>query len=61
MRRITLFAVTAMLVLLNGSATFGQATASGTIQGTVLDKSEASVGGAVVEAKNKATGAVRPN
>jgi len=38
---------------------FGQATASGTIQGTVLDKSQAAVSGAQVEATNKATGSVR--
>src|SRR6266566_7541593 len=60
MRRITLFALIAALALLTGnSAAFGQATASGTIQGTVLDKSQAAVGGAVVEATNKATGSVR--
>jgi len=60
MRRITLFALIAMLVLsITSSATFGQATASGTIQGTVVDKSQAAVGGAVVQARDKATGAVR--
>jgi hypothetical protein len=60
MRKITLFAVMAMLVLsLNGSATFGQATASGTIEGTVLDKSGASISGAEVVITSKATGATR--
>lgn len=60
MRRLTLFALIAAWALLtSSSAAFGQATASGTIQGTVLDKSQAAVGGAQVEAKNKATGAVR--
>jgi len=60
MRRITLFALIAALAFLtSSSATFGQATASGTIQGTVIDKSQAAIGGAQVEASNKETGAVR--
>jgi hypothetical protein len=60
MRKTTLFAVMAMLVLsLSGSATFGQATASGTIEGTVLDKSGASITGAEVVITSKATRATR--
>jgi carboxypeptidase family protein len=38
---------------------FGQATASGAIQGTVFDHSQAAIVGAQVEATNKATGIVR--
>src|SRR6266446_4244058 len=60
MRRITLFILIAALALLVGSsATFGQATASGTIQGTVLDKSESLITGAQVVITSKATGATR--
>jgi len=60
MRRTTLFALIAVLALLvSGNVAFGQATASGTIQGTVLDKSQAAVSSAQVEATNKATGSVR--
>jgi outer membrane receptor protein involved in Fe transport len=60
MKRIILVVLVAMVVLsINASATFGQATASGAIQGTVLDKSEAAIAGAQVEASNKATGLVR--
>src|SRR5438128_3812994 len=60
MRRITLFTVIAAWTLLAGSsATFGQATASGTIQGTVLDKSESVITGAQVVITSKATGATR--
>jgi hypothetical protein len=60
MRRISLFTLIAALALLAGSsATFGQATASGTIQGTVLDKSESLITGAQVVITSKATGATR--
>src|SRR5882724_5508844 len=60
MRRITVFAVIAALaVVTSSSATFGQATASGTIQGTVLDKSESLITGAQVVITSKATGATR--
>ncbi|PYU06542.1 MAG: hypothetical protein DMG34_05780, partial [Acidobacteria bacterium] len=60
MRRITLFTLIAAWTLLAGSsATFGQATASGTIQGTVLDKSESVITGALVVIASKATGATR--
>src|SRR6266566_761876 len=60
MRRITLFTLIAAWTLLAGSsATFGQATASGTIQGTVLDKSESVITGAQVVITSKATGATR--
>jgi outer membrane receptor protein involved in Fe transport len=60
MRRITLFTLIAAWTLLAGSsATFGQATASGTIQGTVLDKSESVITGAQVVITSKATGGTR--
>jgi hypothetical protein len=60
MRRTTLFALIAVLALFtSASATFGQATASGTIEGTVLDKSQSSISGAEVIITSKATGATR--
>jgi hypothetical protein len=60
MRRTTLFALVAVLALFTGaSATFGQATASGTIEGTVLDKSQSSISGAEVIITSKATGTTR--
>jgi hypothetical protein len=60
MRRITVFALIAALAIVSSSsATFGQATASGTIQGTVLDKSESLITGAQVVITSKATGATR--
>lgn len=60
MRRTTLFAFIAVLALFaSGSVAFGQATASGTIEGTVLDKSQASISGAQVTITSKATGTTR--
>src|SRR6266566_1679985 len=60
MRRITVFAlIAALAIVTSSSATFGQATASGTIQGTVLDKSESLITGAQVVITSKATGATR--
>src|SRR5258708_4889254 len=60
MRRTTLFALVAVLALLgSGSVALGQATASGTIEGTVLDKSQSSISGAEVVITSKATGATR--
>src|SRR5207248_5740157 len=60
MRRITAFALIALFaVLTGGSVAFGQATASGTIEGTVLDKSQSTIGGAEVVITSKATGATR--
>jgi hypothetical protein len=60
MRRITVFALIAALAIVSSSsATFGQATASGTIQGTVLDKSESLITGAQVVITSKGTGATR--
>jgi len=57
---------TALLILLvlalgltGSSAAFGQATASGAIQGTVLDKSEGAIVGAEVSVASKATGTTR--
>lgn len=57
----TAFLLLLVLTLASASASsaFGQATATGTIQGTVLDKSQSAVGGAQVEVTNKATSAVR--
>src|SRR3989442_1963924 len=49
-----------LCVLLLGSANlFGQATASATVEGTILDKTQAAVVGATVTLKNKETGATR--
>jgi hypothetical protein len=60
MRKTTLFALVAVLALLaSGSVAFGQATASGTFEGTVLDKSQSSIGGAEVIITSKATGTMR--
>jgi Carboxypeptidase regulatory-like domain len=60
MRRITLVVLMLALASAVGTgAAFGQATASGTIQGTVLDNSQAAIAGAQVECSNKETAAVR--
>jgi len=60
MRRITLFVLIVVLASAAGTTpAFGQATASGTVQGTVLDNSQAAISGAQVECSNKETGAVR--
>jgi len=48
-----------LLLSLGSGNAFAQATASGTIQGTVTDQTSAVVSGAQVEAKNKATGVTR--
>src|SRR3954463_9526484 len=48
-----------LLVLFGSNLLFAQATASGSIQGTVYDKSQAIVVGAQVTATNQATGASR--
>src|SRR5437879_5453463 len=49
-----------LCVLLLGSANlFGQATASATLEGAILDKTQAAVVGATVTLKNKETGATR--
>ncbi len=59
-KRIFCFAiVAALLFALGAGQAEGQATASGTIQGTVVDKSQASVSGAEVVVTNKATGTAR--
>ena len=51
---------TLLLVILFGTGyVFSQATATGTLQGTVVDKSQAVVVGAEVVATFKATGATR--
>jgi outer membrane receptor protein involved in Fe transport len=48
-----------LLLSLGGGNAFGQATASGTIQGTVTDQTSAVVSGAQVVAKSKATDSSR--
>ena len=49
-----------LCVLLLGSANlFGQATASATLEGAILDKTQAVVVGAAMTLKNKETGATR--
>jgi outer membrane receptor protein involved in Fe transport len=54
--RITYFVLVAVLLLSLGSGgLFAQVTATATIQGTVLDASQAAVSGAQVVAKNKGT------
>jgi outer membrane receptor protein involved in Fe transport len=60
MKRIGLLLLFVLTLIVAESPTaFGQATASGAIQGTVLDHSQAAIVGAQVEATNKATGIVR--
>jgi hypothetical protein len=60
MKRVMyLLLVGIVLLSLGTSNAFAQATASGTIQGTVTDKSGAVVSGAQVVAKNKATDLTR--
>jgi hypothetical protein len=60
MRRISVFGLVVVLALLTrGSASFGQATASSTVEGTVLDKTQSTIGGAEVVITSKATGATR--
>ena len=56
MKRLAYLLLAGVLLLSLGSVkAFAQATASGTIQGTVTDKSGAVVSDAQVVAKNKAT------
>src|SRR6266403_1405785 len=60
MRKLVQVLMVGLLLLSLGSGNaFAQATASGTIQGTVTDQTSAVVSGAQVEAKNKATGVTR--
>src|SRR5262249_35408732 len=63
MRRIMYFVLAMVLssffVLLAASSANAQATASATIQGTVMDKSQAAVSGAEVVITSKATGTTR--
>ena len=60
MKRLTyLVLVGVVLLSLASGNAFAQATASGTIQGTVTDKSGAVVAGAQVVAKSKATDSIR--
>ena len=56
MKRLTYLVLVALFLFSLGSVDlFAQVTATATIQGTVLDKSQAAVAGAQVVAKNKAT------
>jgi outer membrane receptor protein involved in Fe transport len=60
MKRLTYLLLVGMVLLSLGSGSaFAQATASGTIQGTVMDKSGAVVTGAQVVVKSKATDTTR--
>src|SRR6267143_3416024 len=60
MKRLTyLLLVGVLLLSLGGGNAFAQATASGTIQGTITDKTGAAVSGAQVVAKSKATDSTR--
>ena len=60
MRRLTyVLSVGVLLLSLGSGNAFGQATASGTIQGTVTDQTSAVVSGAQVVAKSKATDSSR--
>src|SRR6266403_1090825 len=60
MRRLTYLLIIGIVLLSMGSGSaFAQATASGTIQGTVTDATGAAVSGAQVVAKSKATDSTR--
>jgi len=60
MRKCAYLVVIGLFVSTLGSGSlFAQATASGVIEGTVIDKSQASVSGAEVVAKNKGTDLTR--
>ena len=59
MKRLAYLGVLVCLLALGSQSAFAQATASGTIQGTVTDTSGAVVTGAQVEAKSKTTDTVR--
>lgn len=58
-RKLWLQAILLAALLLVSSMLFAQATATATLEGTVVDKSQAVVGGAEVSLTNKATGEVR--
>ncbi len=58
-RSLSVFGLYALALALAGAPLFGQATASATLQGNILDKTEAVVGGASVKMTNKETGLVR--
>jgi outer membrane receptor protein involved in Fe transport len=59
MKRVLPFLLLAVLIAFSASSLFAQATASGTIAGTVLDKSQAVVTGANVVITSKATNSTR--
>lgn len=59
-RKLWLYAIFVVsLMLIGSSMLFAQATATATLEGTVVDKSQAVVGGAEVSLTNKGTGEVR--
>lgn len=59
MKRVILAVLIGLVFLTGSSAAFGQATASGTIEGTVLDKSQSAISGAEVVLTSKTNGASR--
>jgi hypothetical protein len=59
MKRYVQLSIISLLIVLGAANLFAQATASGTIQGTVVDKSQAVVTGASVVVTSKATGSSR--
>ena len=60
MKKLTYFLLVALVLLSFGSGgAFAQATASGTIQGTITDQSQGVVQGAEITAKNKGTDLTR--
>lgn len=60
MKKISLaFLIATLGLLASGTTTFGQATASSTVEGTVFDNSQSTIGGAEVVITSKATSATR--
>src|SRR5215470_10822152 len=59
MKRTGLFIVVLLLLASTSSSAFGQATATGTIQGTITDKSGSIISGAEIVITSKATAASR--
>src|SRR5215510_10916859 len=59
MKRTVVLVLLLVLSLFTSASAFGQATATGTISGTVMDKSSSVISGAEVVITSKATGASR--
>jgi len=59
MKRTVVLVLLLVLSIFTSSSAFGQATATGTISGTVMDKSNSIISGAEVVITSKATGASR--